>query len=107
MTIHDSIIAAVIRHLNGKVDVSFKSGELRKLTGIPEGSFSPVFKGMRVDPGTAPSLPERVRGLFVQVERGVYLLSEKGKGLEWHLLTLFWVPMDSDMIPRQRAWLRQ
>jgi len=81
MTIHDSIIAAVRGHLNGKVDASFRSGDLRELTGIPQGSFSPVFKGMRVDPGSAPSLPERVRGLFVQVERGVYLLSEKGKGL--------------------------
>jgi hypothetical protein len=79
MTIHDEILAAVRIQLNGKLDEPFRSGDLRALCGIPQGSFSPVFKGMRTDPGTAPILTERVRGLFVQLERGVYVLSEKGK----------------------------
>ena len=81
MTIHDAILAAVRRHLNGKLDEPFRSGDVRALCGIPQGSFSPVFKGMRTDPGTAPILTERVRGLFVQVERGIYVLSAKGKGM--------------------------
>lgn len=81
MTIHDAILAAVRTHLAGNVEDSFRTGDVRELCGIPEGSFSPIFKGMRTDPGSAPVLSERVRGLFVQIERGVYVLSEKGKRL--------------------------
>lgn len=81
MTIHDDILAAVKTHLAGNVEASFRTGDVRELCGIPQGSFSPIFKGMRTDPGTAPILSERARGLFVQIKRGVYVLSEKGKRL--------------------------
>ena len=81
MTIHDAILAAVRTHLAGNFEASFRTGDVRELCGIPQGSFSPIFKGMRTDPGSAPVLSERARGLFVQIKRGVYVLSEKGKRL--------------------------
>ena len=34
---------------------------------------------MRTDPGTAPLVHERARSLFIQLQRGLYQLSEKGK----------------------------
>ena len=79
MTIYDSIIEAAKIRLKINPDEVFRSGELRVLCGAPQGSFSPIFKGMRTDPGTAPLVHERAQGLFIQVERGWYQLSEKGK----------------------------
>jgi len=79
MTIYDSIITAAKTHLGENLDATFRPGELRELCGIASGSFSPIFKGMRTDPGTAPLVLEHARGLFVQLERGLYKLSEKGK----------------------------
>lgn len=79
MTIYDSIIAAAKIQLEANLDATFHPGDLRELCGIAKGSFSPIFKGMRTDPGTAPLVPERARGLFVQLERRLYKLSEKGK----------------------------
>lgn len=79
MTIHDSIIAAAKIRLGTNLDEEFQPQELRKICGVLEGSFSPIFKGMRTDPGSAPSVPEHARGLFLQIRHGWYRLSEKGK----------------------------
>jgi hypothetical protein len=79
MTIYDAIIAAAKIRLDRNLEEAFRPRELRVLCGIAQGSFSPIFKGMRTDPGTAPLVHERARGLFVQLERGLYKLSEKGK----------------------------
>lgn len=79
MTIYDSIIAAAKIRLGMSLEDAFRPGELRQICGIAQGSFSPIFKGMRIDPGTAPAVHERARGLFVQLERGLYKLSDKGK----------------------------
>lgn len=79
MTIYDSIIAAAKIRLDANPEEPFQPGELREICGIAQGSFSPIFKGMRTDPGTAPLVHERARGLFIQLKRGLYQLSEKGK----------------------------
>lgn len=79
MTIYDSIIVAAKIRLGENLEEAFRPGEIRKICGVAQGSFSPIFKGMRIDPGTAPLVHERARGLFIRLERGLYQLSEKGK----------------------------
>lgn len=79
MTIDESIIEAARTLLGTDLDASFQSGELREICGIAQGSFSPILKGMRTDPGTAPVVNERARGFFIRLARDRYQLSAKGK----------------------------
>lgn len=79
MTIYDSIIAAAKIRLGANLEDAFRPGELREICGIAQPSFAPIFQGMRTDPGAAPVVHERARGLFIQLKHGLYQLSEKGK----------------------------
>lgn len=81
MTIGDSILSGVRRYIGSDLFATFTRIAIRQLCRIEDGSFNPIFQGMRIDPGAAPRQPDRLRGIFVRLQRGVYQLSEKGRGV--------------------------
>ena len=64
----------------------FSREEIRRITGVNRAvwnaSYSATFQGMRVDqPGGAPDVGARFKGVFRQVERGRHTLTEDGRRL--------------------------
>ena len=44
--------------------------------------YTAIFQGMRIDqPGGAPEVPKKYRGVFRRVRRGIYALTPYGVGL--------------------------
>ncbi|MEI8186091.1 MAG: HNH endonuclease [Chlorobiaceae bacterium] len=75
---------AIQQTLQSNLNNEFKRGDVRKLTGIKEGSFAPVFQAMSADqPGGAPSIKESLTGIIQKApgQWGYYLLTDKGKTL--------------------------
>jgi len=55
---------AIQKKLQSNVNNEFKRGDIKKLTGIEEGSFTSVFQAMSEDqPGGAPLIKESLRGI--------------------------------------------
>ena len=44
-------------------------------------SYDPIFQGMREQPGEAPKVDERFKGVFRRVSHGRYVLTPKGERL--------------------------
>jgi hypothetical protein len=68
----------------------FTRDEIRIQIGVDRdewmAGYTSIFQGMRSDqPGGAPPIGKRFRGVFRQVERGKYSLSDYG----WNLLEEF------------------
>jgi hypothetical protein len=64
----------------------FSREEIRQTIGVDRQkwnySYTPTFQGMRVDqPGGAPDVRAKFKGVFRRVERGRYTLTEYGKRL--------------------------
>jgi hypothetical protein len=86
MTIPEQIMQAVavlVRQQNKRV---FTREEIRDQIGVDReiwnASYSPTFQGMRADqPGGAPSVGERYKNVFRQVEHGKHTLTVYGKDL--------------------------
>lgn len=78
------IFAAVATLVGKRPSAAFTRDEVRRQAAVSrrewDASYSPVFQGMRVDqPGGAPNVPARFRGVFQQVSHGKHQLSEKGQ----------------------------
>jgi hypothetical protein len=69
----------VAQLLGADLAAEFRSGTVRELIGVPQGSFTPILKGMRDDPGTAPAVRAEYRGLFHMVSPGLYRLTDRGR----------------------------
>lgn len=64
----------------------FTREEIRERIGVDReewnASYSPTFQAMRIDqPGGAPPIGDRWRGVFRRVEHGRYVLTERGREL--------------------------
>ncbi len=86
MTIAEQIMQAVAVLVRQQAKLVFTREEIREQIGIDHekwhASYSPVFQGMRSDqPGGAPSVGERYKNVFQQVEFGKHTLTEYGKNL--------------------------
>ncbi len=78
----DLIWEAVKQILNGNPNGQFKRVDVRRISTIPEGSFTSPFQAMCEDqPGGAPYIQECLQGIFSRIGRGLYTLSEKGRAL--------------------------
>jgi hypothetical protein len=77
--IAERIIRAIGQHLGNDLARPFRSGVIRKLTGVEQGSFSPILKGMRDDPGSAPAVRAEFQGVLHMISEGVYRLTARGQ----------------------------
>jgi hypothetical protein len=77
----EKVLRAIADLLGTDLNAEFLVSEIRRLTRVPSGSLGPVLKGMRDEPGSAPSLASRYRGIIRRVSRGVYQLTSKGQEL--------------------------
>lgn len=82
----DQIIRAVAELVlqDGKED--FSRADIRERIGVDRDkwlrSYSPTFQGMRVDqPGRAPQVGARYKGVFRQIEHGRHTLTPYGRQL--------------------------
>lgn len=86
MTIPETILKAVHVLVNEQGLQTFTREEIRNQAGIEHEvwnkSYSPTFQGMRAAPaGKGPSVGERFKNVFEQLEHGKYQLTEYGKKL--------------------------
>jgi hypothetical protein len=84
MTHADEILRAVASLTRS--DGVFTREEIRQVLNIERNrwhaSYSPTFQAMRADqPGGAPSIGERYRGVFQRVAHGQHTLTEYGRQL--------------------------
>jgi len=84
-TIPDTIMRAVVGRTKAG-DKTYTRVSLRDEAGIDPDwwirSFNPTMQGMRVDePGGAPNVGARYKGVFRRVSRGEYVLTEYGQKL--------------------------
>ena len=85
MTHAEQILQAVAM-LNRQGKTVFTRDEIRCVVGTGrdewQAGYTAVFQGMRSDhPGGAPKVREKFRGVFRQVERGRYALTDYGQQL--------------------------
>jgi hypothetical protein len=86
MIIPEKIMQAVSILVFQEGKAQFTREEIRQKIGVArEGwvaSYSPTFQGMRADqPGGAPAVGAKFKGVFRQVEHGVHTLTDDGKRL--------------------------
>jgi hypothetical protein len=86
MTMTETIMQTVAVLVREQGKETFSREEIREQAGIDREqwnlSYSPTFQGMRADqPGGAPALSEKFRGVFRQVAHGQHTLTEYGKEL--------------------------
>jgi len=77
--IAEKIIQAIAEHIALDLNSQFLAGDIRRLADVPTGSFSPVLKGMRDQPGSAPTVRADLQGVVQMLSRGVYRLTDRGK----------------------------
>lgn len=86
MTIPETILNAVHVLVDEQGLEIFTREEIRNQAGVEREewnkSYSPTFQGMRAAPaGKGPSVGERFKNIFEQVEHGKYQLTDYGKNL--------------------------
>jgi len=79
----ERILAAVAAVAERRKNAVFTRDEVRRQAGISrkewDASYSPVFQAMRTDqPGGAPNVAARFKGVFQQVAHGKHKLTEYG-----------------------------
>ncbi len=84
MTIPEQILKAAAELVLHEGKTTFTREEIRQKIGVDReqwvASYSPIFQGMRADqPGGAPNVGVRFKGIFQQVEHGKHTLTEHGK----------------------------
>ncbi len=77
--IAERILRGVAQVLGTDLHGTFQSGVVRELIGLSQGSFTPILKGMRDEPGSAPSVRAEYRGLFHMISPGQYRLTDRGR----------------------------
>jgi hypothetical protein len=83
---HAGKILDTARSLYKQGRSSFTRDDVRRYLNLtPEewlNGYTAIFQGMRVDhPGGAPKVGERYQKVFRRISRGLYTLTEKGKGV--------------------------
>jgi hypothetical protein len=83
LTHAEQIIRAVARLVGGSGEGTFSRDEVRRQVEVSreewESGYTAIFQAMREDePGGAPSVGAKYRGVFRQVERGRHTLTEYG-----------------------------
>lgn len=88
---HSELILATAYRLQNEGQATFTRKDIRIALDVNQtewnASYSPVFQGMRVDPGGAPAIAARFRNTLKRVNRGVYTLTENGLTLVRELST--------------------
>ena len=80
------ILQAVAQLTQRSKKTVFTRDEVRQEAGISrdewQSGYTAIFQGMRVDqPGAAPRVGEKYKGVFRRVSHGEYVLTEKGQEL--------------------------
>jgi hypothetical protein len=87
MTISEKIMQAVSILVFQEGKTQFTREEIRqKIEGVERkewvSSYSPIFQGMRKDqPGGAPTVAAKFKGVFQRVEHGTHKLTDHGNRL--------------------------
>ncbi len=86
MTIPEKIMQAVSILVFQEGKTQFTREEIRQKIGVEreewDTSYSPTFQGMRADqPGSAPAVGAKFKGVFRQVAHGTHTLTDDGKRL--------------------------
>ena len=81
---HAEEIAGAVSSLIGKGCLPFRRVDVRDELGQSHdewmSGYTAIFQGMRIDhPGGAPKVASRYKDVFERVNRGKYVLTEKGK----------------------------
>lgn len=84
MTHAEEIMRAVATIVNQDDRAVFTRKQIREQIGIDQDTwmsgYTAIFQGMRADqPGAAPTVDHRLKGVFRQVERGKHMLTDRGK----------------------------
>ena len=83
---HAEEIMNAVASLTKKGHTEFRRVDVRDELDIPShkwnASYNPTFQGMRIDqPGGAPEVGSKFKGVFRRVNHGIYVLTEYGKKL--------------------------
>ena len=86
MTHAEQILRAVASLVGNSGNAVFTREEVRYQAGVStedwNASYSPIFQGMRQDqPGGAPNIGARFKGVFQQVAYGKHTLTDYGQRL--------------------------